>query len=1041
MADNIQVIRIPELPDKLTNNNSLYIPVWDETDDKTYKILSTLIDGGTDTTLAWKPAEIYEIGDIRVWNLKLWKSKVDANEGNIPAENEFWTEVSKAEGGEGLNYWNTGVYTINPSVVIYENNLYLLNNSVVKMPFPSVNLLNEFAENKWIKLTRNNNLISIVSAGTIGNDFHVPNIDDTLLVLEPGTIGISDGSTNLFNLSVPEPSYVIKTGAGFTASDYSIIPVKDYINDLPQASITGLVNKLIELEQANPVRYVRFLRSTTSDYFGETYYDTTKEEGTAIAENVTKVITAGTSGTANFIAQFAGIAVPPDVSFSVNQLNIDILAKKNATSRTVSIFFEVYNLSDAGVLDLLGTSNILTLTVDFVATPLFVSLGTPYAPAEGDRAVLIVKSFQTGEGVTAQTSISFDNQTGSRWSYETVAQLTDIGHVIIDNLGNLLPQQPALKAGFGLDAEDDDTNEQTILKLIADSDDIPDNFDRDNIGTASGGSVAEVIAAIDDNIGLLDTSEWEPETFAAAATEHPRWGDSLDAEIYGRDTFGFNALPGGSRNSDGTVGGVGNYGYWWSATESDTDFAWFRYMDYNSRNAGRNYTGKELGHSIRLVRPYTIADGEQINGRILVDDYQDYDGNNYDAVIIGDQVWLTSNLKTKNYEDGTPIPTGHSDVDWSNLTTGAYAVYPFSSVAGIDSEAEMIAAYGLLYNWYAVDNAGSLASGTYTVPTDAQFTELTDYIIATYPEIDATNIGDHLKSVRQVNSPFDAPSDKYLKPKLNLADAARFAKDEHITHDAALGNIGTAANELLKNIITGIDTKLGELSGLPSTWETNIAAIRALTTHDAGMDVGNYATGIIYEFDTTSTAADDGVDVLKPDNIAIGDPGRWVNKINFVEKAATFNLGTLKKFDINGNDADSGLTGESLDIYDVSAALITELTTESNWVDGSGNPILTAVTFASGIKGQRYYSSDFFFECFADLNWRRTYQGRPAIDIYNNPNLTLTEKSNLENVSNWSGKAYIGTAITDVAAGTRYYDNDYVYEFVQTNIPVRYSRI
>jgi len=33
----------------------------------------------------------------------------------------------------------------------------------------------------------------------------------------------------------------------------------------------------------------------------------------------------------------------------------------------------------------------------------------------------------------------------------------------------------------------------------------------------------------------------------------------------------------------------------------------------------------------------------------------DYDGNIYDAVVLGDQVWLGSNLRTTHYADGTPI--------------------------------------------------------------------------------------------------------------------------------------------------------------------------------------------------------------------------------------------------------------------------------------------------------------------------------------------------------------------------------------------------
>lgn len=158
-------------------------------------------------------------------------------------------------------------------------------------------------------------------------------------------------------------------------------------------------------------------------------------------------------------------------------------------------------------------------------------------------------------------------------------------------------------------------------------------------------------------------------------------------------------------------------------------------------------------------------------------------------------------------------------------------------------------------------------------------------------------------------------------------------------------------------------------------------------------------------------------------------------------KAENFNQGNLKKFDANGNDEDSGLTGESLDIYDIGATVVNELTTEGNWIDGNGAPITTPILLSGGIKGQRYYSNDFFYECVSDFNWRRTFTGRPVIDIYNNPNLTLTDKSNLENAANWSAKAYIGPAIDGVAAGTLYYDNDYVYEFVQTNLPIRYARI
>jgi hypothetical protein len=46
----------------------------------------------------------------------------------------------------------------------------------------------------------------------------------------------------------------------------------------------------------------------------------------------------------------------------------------------------------------------------------------------------------------------------------------------------------------------------------------------------------------------------------------------------------------------------------------------------------------------------------------------DIDGNYYEIVQIGDQLWMAENLKVTHYKDGTEIPTGYSDNDWTNLS-------------------------------------------------------------------------------------------------------------------------------------------------------------------------------------------------------------------------------------------------------------------------------------------------------------------------------------------------------------------------------------
>lgn len=295
------------------------------------------------------------------------------------------------------------------------------------------------------------------------------------------------------------------------------------------------------------------------------------------------------------------------------------------------------------------------------------------------------------------------------------------------------------------------------------------------------------------------SSLWEPETIEAATAEHPRWDDSLDANIYGTDRLGFNLLPAGVRAT--SYDGIGTLGHLWSKTESsDTTQGLYRKVFHNASVFSRSNTPKRIGVPVRLVRPYGPSDGDKIDSRILSGTFSDFDGNTYDGVIIGDQVWSTTNLKTTSYADGTAITTGYNDTDWGDLTTGAYAVYDYTLVTGIDSEAEMIAAYGLLYNWYAVDNVLGLSNDG-SVPTDAEFTQLTDYIIATYPEIDSTNIGDALKSIRQVNSPFIAESDKYIKPKADeLTGEQKYIKAEWI-EDVVKKNV----TETSSNFIVSFD--------------------------------------------------------------------------------------------------------------------------------------------------------------------------------------------------------------------------------------------
>ncbi|MFZ4725554.1 MAG: FISUMP domain-containing protein, partial [Paludibacter sp.] len=98
----------------------------------------------------------------------------------------------------------------------------------------------------------------------------------------------------------------------------------------------------------------------------------------------------------------------------------------------------------------------------------------------------------------------------------------------------------------------------------------------------------------------------------------------------------------------------------------------------------------------------------------------DADGNVYQTVKIGSQIWMVENLKTTKYNDGTSIPYVTVDATWVSQTTPAYCWLSNSAVNYKES-------YGALYNWYAV-NTGKLAPAGWHVPTDADWTELTTYL-------------------------------------------------------------------------------------------------------------------------------------------------------------------------------------------------------------------------------------------------------------------------------------------------------------------------
>jgi len=133
-------------------------------------------------------------------------------------------------------------------------------------------------------------------------------------------------------------------------------------------------------------------------------------------------------------------------------------------------------------------------------------------------------------------------------------------------------------------------------------------------------------------------------------------------------------------------------------------------------------------------------------------DGMDYEGQTYSTVLIGSQCWFSENLKTTTYSNGTPIPNVTDNTAWSNLTTGAYAWYN-NNISWKES-------YGAMYNWHATVDVNGLCPTGWHVPTNDEWTALTNFI-------GGTESGRELKSCRQVNSPQSGSCNTSEHPRWN----------------------------------------------------------------------------------------------------------------------------------------------------------------------------------------------------------------------------------------------------------------------------------
>ena len=98
---------------------------------------------------------------------------------------------------------------------------------------------------------------------------------------------------------------------------------------------------------------------------------------------------------------------------------------------------------------------------------------------------------------------------------------------------------------------------------------------------------------------------------------------------------------------------------------------------------------------------------------------EDFDGNVYEVVRIGDQCWCKEDLRTTHYANGDPIPEHSFLTAWPDSTSGLCAsLFQFN---GFD---DYEIPYGKHYNWYAVTDPREVCPAGWHLPTGQEMWDL-----------------------------------------------------------------------------------------------------------------------------------------------------------------------------------------------------------------------------------------------------------------------------------------------------------------------------
>jgi uncharacterized protein (TIGR02145 family) len=173
--------------------------------------------------------------------------------------------------------------------------------------------------------------------------------------------------------------------------------------------------------------------------------------------------------------------------------------------------------------------------------------------------------------------------------------------------------------------------------------------------------------------------------------------------------------------------GATQYGHYYSKIPNETNYGIKTQLGTPSKTGTftSQLTGLAAGTNY-YIKAYISDRTKTVYGKEIifstVQQLADIDGNIYQIVSIGTQVWMKENLKVTKYRNGNIIGTTFpASLNILNETAPKYQWAYFG-------DESIVATYGRLYTWYAITDSRGICPTGWHVPSDNEWTTLTNYL-------------------------------------------------------------------------------------------------------------------------------------------------------------------------------------------------------------------------------------------------------------------------------------------------------------------------